>query len=75
MIRLRVEWHDRCPGCGVRLVVDFLDESGDFRSCPWCGCTWESDPRAGARDGLKSYLLRSTREIEETANAQIAVER
>lgn len=75
MIRLRVEWHDTCPGCGVRLVIDFLDESGDFPICPWCGYKWGSDPRSGAGDGLRGYLLRSTREIEQTANGQIAIGR
>lgn len=71
MIKLRVEWRHTCPGCGVELVIDFLDDSGDRRTCPWCGHARDSDPRTEA-NGLRSYLARATRELEQTANDMIA---
>lgn len=72
MIKLRVEWHRTCPGCGTALVVDFLDESADLVACPWCG----AECGHGCSDGngeLRKYVSRAVLEIETKANGSTAV--
>jgi hypothetical protein len=65
MIKLRVEWHHKCPCCGTKLVVDFFDELADSAICPWCGCTCE--PKANVLE-LKRYLDRAVKDNEAKAN-------
>ena len=72
MIRLRVDWHSQCPGCGTQLAVDFLTNSSDCVVCPWCGYRYEID-RDQSRDEVKDYVKEAVREIEKKANTKTPV--
>jgi|GEM_PF-1045009 len=71
MLKLRVEWHHRCPSCGVQLVVDFLDDSVDCDACPWCGCIADIDLHTKVANDLRDNLARAAREIEKVANNRL----
>lgn len=72
MIKLRVEWHHKCLGCGTQLVTDFLDDSDQILACPWCACSCE--PQEIASNGeLREYVFRAVKQIEETANGKITI--
>jgi phage/plasmid primase-like uncharacterized protein len=73
MIKLRVEWHHTCPGCGTRLVIDFLDDSANNCVCPWCGCRDGLDRRA-EDTGLRDFVARAAKELEEKANDDLTVQ-
>ena len=68
MIKLRVDWHSQCPGCGTQLAVDFLQGLSVTVVCPWCGCMYESDGIADY-DKLKRYLENAIGELESKANS------
>ena len=72
MIKLRVEQHHKCLGCGTGLVVDFFDKSIERQTCPWCGVECKVD-RCANDDELREYVLRSVEAIEEKANGKIPV--
>lgn len=67
MIKVRVDWHHKCPGCGTEIVTDYFDDSPHCRGCPWCGCAGDHDPAVDSCE-LRSYVLEAVREIEERAN-------
>ncbi len=69
MIRLRVDWHSQCPGCGTQLAVDFLEGSSDYAICPWCGRRYETD-RGQNQDELKDYIRKAVQELEEKVNTK-----
>lgn len=71
MLKLRVEWHHRCPSCGVHLVVDFLDDSVDCGACPWCGYIADIDLHAKVTNDLRHSLARAAKEIEKAANDRL----
>jgi len=70
MIKVRVDWHSRCPGCGTQLVIDFFDESDEHQVCPWCGCECKMD-RGSRYEEMKRYIEKAVREIEEKTNSTI----
>lgn len=72
MIKLRVEWHHKCPGCGTRLVVDFFDELAGSEVCPWCGCACDISTDVGYRE-MKRYIEQVVKEVESKANVMLAV--
>jgi len=72
MIKLRVEWRQRCSNCGTHIIVDFLDESVKYQKCPWCGHVDDIVP-CNEHDNLRDYLSQATRELEENANCKVAV--
>lgn len=72
MIRLRVDWHSQCPGCGTQLAMDFLENSSDCAICPWCGCRYELDCEH-SREQVKDYVMEAVREIEEKVNTKSPV--
>ena len=74
MIKLRVEWHNKCPDCGTEIVADFFDDAEKVCVCLWCGRSYQSDCDA-RRSELKQYIMQATSEIECQANTEIAVER
>lgn len=37
MIKVKVDWHQRCPSCDTELVVDMLAPGVTPADCPWCG--------------------------------------
>lgn len=67
-----MDWHEKCPGCGTDVVVDFFDESVAQQMCPWCGHECEMEPRASS-DELQRYISESVREIEDRANERLVV--
>lgn len=69
MIRLRVDWHSQCPGCGTQLAVDFLESSSDYAICPWCGHRYEID-RGRSQEELKTYVKKAVKEIEDRVNTK-----
>lgn len=72
MIRLRVDWHCQCPGCGTQLAVDFFENSADCAICPWCGFLY--DVNCGTdQDEVREYVSRAVKEIEEKANSKVLV--
>jgi len=71
MLKLRVEWHHRCPSCGVQLVVDFLDDSADCSACPWCGHLADVNMHTKIANDLRDDLARAAKELEETANDRL----
>ncbi len=72
MIKVRVDWHHKCPGCGTGLALDFFDDSIERQTCAWCGVECEINRRVNP-DELKEYVLRSVRAIEDKANGKIPV--
>jgi hypothetical protein len=72
MIKVRVDWHSLCPGCGTQLAVDFFGGSSDRVICPWCGYLYETD-HASRRDELRQYLESAIKELESNVNAEIPV--
>ena len=72
MIKLRVEFHHKCPGCGTELVVDYLGEPVCCQVCPWCGSNCETDQNR--EDGeLREYIIKSVKDLEKKANCKTAV--
>ena len=71
MIKLRVEFHHKCPGCGTELVVDFLGEPMDCQVCPWCGCTCEADQIEDSE--LKECVAKAVEDLEKKVNEKITV--
>lgn len=72
MIKLRVEYHHKCTGCGTELVVDFLSEPMSNQLCVWCGCECETD--FGVDDTeLKKYVMGAVRELEDQVNTRPAM--
>lgn len=69
MIKLRVDWHSQCPGCGTQLAVDFFGGLSDCIVCPWCGCMYETD-RVSCQDELKQYLKTAIKELEDKVNTE-----
>ncbi len=67
MIKLRVDWHRKCPDCGTEVVVDFLDESAIDVRCPWCGQACESEKDKNSAE-LRDFLAKSISELEKKAN-------
>ena len=70
MIKLRVEWRQKCPECGVHLVVDFLADADGCRVCPWCGCNHGGNLPAAGGD-IRSLVARSVSGLESRANRLI----
>jgi hypothetical protein len=71
MIKLRVEWRQTCPSCGVQLVFDYLADADGNKLCPWCGHV--HDAVELATDGeLKSFLNKSMSKLESKANRFVA---
>lgn len=72
MIKVRVDWHHRCPCCGTVVVVDFLGEPPDAVVCPWCGGTSSLE---GCVDNgeLRDYVSKAVTEIEQRARGKMAV--
>jgi hypothetical protein len=71
MIKLKVEWRQKCPGCGVQLVVDFLTDAYGCRVCPWCGCNHNGDLRTASEE-VQEFVTRSMNRLEGRANRLIA---
>ena len=71
MIKVKVDWRQKCPGCGTEVVVDFFDESVVRQACPWCGRQCEMERTTD--DELRRYISRSVREIEDRANEKLLV--
>jgi len=72
MIKVRVDWHHECPGCGTEVVSDYFDESAERLVCPWCGCGVdlcqdESDSKT------REYLRKAIKRIEEKANSSTVI--
>lgn len=67
MIKLRVEWHHKCPDCGTRVVVDFAADANGFRICPWCGRI-ETDGGAPADPQTRGQLLERVSSLEQQVN-------
>ncbi len=67
-----MDWHQKCPGCGTDVVVDFFDESVARQTCPWCGHECEMGRRANNGE-LQRYISDSIREIEDRANGRLPV--
>ena len=36
MIKVKVDWHQCCPSCGMELVVDLMTLGDTPTNCPWC---------------------------------------
>jgi rRNA maturation endonuclease Nob1 len=72
MIKLRVEYHHICSGCGTELVVDYFDDSSNRRVCPWCGVDCKPIHSAGDAE-LKNYIHKAVQDIETRANNGLAV--
>lgn len=71
MIKVRVEYHHKCPGCGTEIAIDFLGGPMDYQVCPWCGCTCEADQVEDTK--LKAYIAKAVDILEKEANDRIAV--
>lgn len=69
MIKLKAEWRQVCPECGVQLVVDFLTDADGCRVCPWCGCAHVCDVHA-AREAKRRFIMKSIAKLESRANSQ-----
>ena len=69
MIKLRVDWHSQCPGCGTQLAVDFFGGLSDRTVCPWCGCVYETNS-VSYYDELKQHLETAIEELESSANSR-----
>lgn len=69
MIKVRVDWHSQCPGCGAQLAVDFLENSADCTICPWCGYLCEID-YGPDQEKTRLYIQQAIIELEEKANAK-----
>ncbi len=64
MIKVRVDWRQKCPDCGTELVTDFFDDSASSSGCPWCGCV-----------GAMGHGLRGTKIEESIVTAVHEIER
>ena len=72
MIRIRVDWHSQCPGCGTELAVDFFDDLPECAICPWCGYLYDID-RCTDHDETREFLRKAARELEDKVNAKTPV--
>lgn len=67
MIKLRVEWHHKCPKCGTEVVADFFSDAEDICTCLWCGFLDQSACDAHRSD-LQEYIIKAASELECQAN-------
>ncbi|MHB9038189.1 MAG: hypothetical protein ACYC64_16155 [Armatimonadota bacterium] len=72
MIKLRVEWHHKCQGCGTKLVADFFADLTEDLVCPWCGLPCPS-AQSACDDETRGYIEGAVAEIEEKVNCRKTV--
>ncbi len=72
MIRIRVDWHAKCPKCTTQLAVDYFDDTTATAICPWCGevCHINKGPEHAE---VKKYIGKAIRRIENHANEESTV--
>jgi len=67
MIKLRVEWHCKCPGCGTELVVDYLVDSLSEQICPWCGARAACEK--SDKEQMRDFLTQAVERLENEVNS------
>lgn len=72
MIRIRVDWHAKCPKCQTQLAVDYFDESPECATCPWCGhiCRIDKGPEQAE---VRKFVGKAIKRIESQANEESVV--
>lgn len=70
MIKVKVDWHQKCHCCGTELVVDFLNQCPVDCSCPWCGTaiTIETDE---SKCKAREKLIEVAQKLEDEMNLQM----
>ncbi len=72
MIRIRVDWHAKCPKCHTQLAVDYFDESSKCATCPWCGHVCQID-KGPEQAEVKKFIDKAIKRIENQANEESVV--
>ncbi len=73
MIKLRVEYHQKCHNCDTELIVDFFSDTQHEDFCPWCGLSiCNVDTLADI--SLKKRIQEAVKQFEDQLNnkAQLA---
>jgi transcription initiation factor IIE alpha subunit len=71
MLKLRLEWQQKCNSCNTDLVLDVYEAMDGGYPCPWCGQPVRIDMGDGQKDKVKK-LLQKIQLLETETNSDLS---